>query len=208
VTNREEFNRATPANRYLNKKGLVEYTQRIINDAFMSEQRNIIGSGFRCDISLVDDVYVNLHMLCGYERVNRRIQYRFSRNVGKNFGLSLIESPESEYVLYFCADINFSVGDILALDGIEWKAIYRRDLYKLAGVSVPYAELRNFYGEKAFDQRYPYLNQPSSNDHSKNFQDFISYNRDKQRKIHEDYLKVFKVALPVPKVEILKVIRA
>jgi len=189
----------------LNKKGLVEYTQRIINDAFISEQRNINGSGFRCDISLVDDAYVHLHMRCKYEKVARRIQYRFLRNVGKNFGLSMIESPESEYVLYFCADINFSVGDILALDGTEWNAIYRMDLYKLAGVNVPYVELKNFYGETAFDQRYPNLKQPSSNDRDRTFQDYISYNRDKQRKIHEDYLKVFKVALPVPKVEILKV---
>lgn len=76
----------------ITKKRLMNYLQKVIDDAYRSEEKTNDGS---FEAWLIEDKAVLLILRCKYLRVTRRIYYRLSRNLYKNFGLSLVTMDRS-----------------------------------------------------------------------------------------------------------------
>lgn len=76
----------------ITKKRLMNYLQKVIDDAYRSEEKTNDGS---FEAWLIEDKAVLLILHCKYLRVTRRIYYRLSHNLYKNFGLSLVTMDRS-----------------------------------------------------------------------------------------------------------------
>lgn len=76
----------------ITKKRLVDYLEKVINDSYKAEEKENDG---RFEAWLIEDKAVLLILRCKYLRVTRRIYYRLSRNLYKNFGLSLVTMGRS-----------------------------------------------------------------------------------------------------------------
>lgn len=76
----------------VNKAALVGYLEKVINDSYKAEEKENDGS---FEAWLIENKALLLILHCKYLRVTRRIYYRLSRNLYKNFGLSLVTMDRS-----------------------------------------------------------------------------------------------------------------